>query len=150
MLVPYFSWQFSHAKHHAKTNHLVDGESHNPDTADDLSYLFSINDYKLYDVLGDDGFAAFQLVAHLVFGWPMYLITNATGGRRAFGGKPITGTMDHFRPSSQLFPANWSGRIAASTAGVLLTLSCLVLAGSVFGGARVLLMYFPPYLVCNG
>lgn len=26
LLVPYFSWQYSHGKHHAKTNHLLDGE----------------------------------------------------------------------------------------------------------------------------
>ena len=32
LLVPYFSWQYSHAKHHAKTNHLLDGETHNPAT----------------------------------------------------------------------------------------------------------------------
>jgi omega-6 fatty acid desaturase (delta-12 desaturase) len=30
VLVPYFSWQHSHAVHHAKTNHLTDGESHVP------------------------------------------------------------------------------------------------------------------------
>ena len=32
LLVPYYSWQYSHAKHHAKTNHLMDGETHNPNT----------------------------------------------------------------------------------------------------------------------
>lgn len=150
LLVPYFSWQFSHAKHHAKTNNLVDGESHNPDTADDLSYLLGINYYKLYDLLGDDGFAAFQLFAHLVVGWPIYLLTNATGGRRAFGGKPVTGIMDHFRPSSGLFPRQWSRRIAASTAGVLLAITCLAQLGRIFGAARIFFLYVPAYLVCNG
>lgn len=150
LLVPYFSWQFSHAKHHAKTNHLVDGESHNPDCASDLHNMLGLNYYKMHDMIGDDGFAAFQLAAHLVFGWPVYLLTNATGGRRAFGGKPITTNLDHFRPNSGLFPPTWKKRIVASTVGVLLTITCLIRAGYAFGGARVALLYAPAYLVCNG
>jgi len=150
LLVPYFSWQYSHAKHHSKTNHLVDGESHNPDTADDLSYMLGLDYYRLHDALGEDGFAVFQLIAHLLVGWPVYLLTNATGGRRAYGGKPITTNLDHFRPRSGLFPPQWADRIAASTAGVLGVLACLVGLGRAFGGARVALLYVPAYLVCNG
>ena len=29
-LVPYFSWQRTHAIHHANTNHITDGETHVP------------------------------------------------------------------------------------------------------------------------
>lgn len=32
LLVPYYSWQFTHAKHHRHTNHLVHGETHVPST----------------------------------------------------------------------------------------------------------------------
>lgn len=34
LMVPYFSWQRSHAVHHAKTNHLTEGETHVPYTVD--------------------------------------------------------------------------------------------------------------------
>ena len=35
LLVPYFAWQYTHAKHHRRTNHLTDGESHVPSTGVD-------------------------------------------------------------------------------------------------------------------
>jgi len=150
LLVPYFSWQFSHAKHHKNTNHLIDGESHNPDTMANLRDMLGLDYVKMHEMIGDDAFAVWQLFAHLVFGWPVYLITNATGGRKAHGRKEITSTLDHFRPSSALFPPSWYNRVALSSAGVAATIAALVLAGQVFGGAKVALLYAPAYMVCNG
>ena len=152
LLVPYYAWQFSHAKHHAKTNHLMDGESHNPDSWDDYEDMLGLNYHKLHEAIGDDAFAAWQLFTHLVVGWPVYLLTNATGGRRAHGGKPIDGkVLDHFRPSSALFPVHWQKRIAASTVGVIGVLTALCCAGTAtgIGGKAVALLYVPSYFVCN-
>jgi omega-6 fatty acid desaturase / acyl-lipid omega-6 desaturase (Delta-12 desaturase) len=39
MLVPYFSWAFTHAKHHRRTNDLVDGETHNPPPYEDVGLI---------------------------------------------------------------------------------------------------------------
>jgi len=150
LLVPYFSWQFSHSKHHAKINHIMEGESHVPDTMDELSNQLGLDYYDLHAKIGDDAFAVFQLVAHLGVGWPVYLLTNATGGKRAHGKKPKTSTLDHFRPWSQLFPPSWFKRVAASTIGIFAFVALLFALGSKFGGRQVALMYIPPYLVCNG
>merc|ERR1719152_707310 len=77
LLVPYYSWQYSHAKHHANTNSIQDGESHTPNTKSDIP------EYQwMHETIGDDAFAVWQVVAHLLFGWPMYLVFNFTGARR--------------------------------------------------------------------
>jgi len=153
MLVPYFSWQFSHAKHHSKTNHLLDGETHVPDTKGELK---KIKFDKMHDVFGDDAFAAMELFGHLVFGWPMYLLFNVTGGRR-LNGKPLekpigitsAGLVDHFRPGSDLFPEKWGNRIGLSVLGVALTFAGVMAATMTFGFKAVLVHYWLPYLWVN-
>jgi len=149
LLVPYFSWQYSHAKHHSKTNHLLDGESHNPNSKQDVQEAGYVT---LAEVIGEEAFAGFQLFAHLVLGWPIYLLTNATGGRRLYNGKPIApgSNLDHFRPNSPLFPPTWKKRIFASTVGVLLALTAVGYATFEYGPTPVLLHYWLPYLVVNG
>lgn len=146
-LVPYYSWQYSHAKHHSKTNHLLDGETHVPMTK--KGFMKSGLD-KVHNALGEDGFAIIYVAYALLVGWPLYLLQNATGARRTKDGKPTKHyTIDHFRPSSVLFPKGWGLRVAASTAGIIVWLGVLGYLGSVFGAAKVFLLYFPSYLVVN-
>mmetsp|Transcript_16097 Transcript_16097/g.28936 ORF Transcript_16097/g.28936 Transcript_16097/m.28936 type:complete len:402 (+) Transcript_16097:136-1341(+) len=149
LYVPYFSWQYSHAKHHSKTNHLLDGETHVPATK---------KGFKLYkavhSVIGDDAFAALQVVLHLLLGWPMYLVLNATGSRRLnkeFGHKriPKGEVLDHFRPTSKLFPKSWRFRIFLSSAGLIAWTLVLAIVSQKIGFQRVSLMYVFPYLWTN-
>ena len=82
LLVPYFAWQFTHKKHHIRTNHLLDGETHVPTSAKGFGIQ---SDGKLTgmafiaDAVGEDSFALLQVIGHLLFGWPLYLIKNDTG-----------------------------------------------------------------------
>mmetsp|Transcript_19803 Transcript_19803/g.62352 ORF Transcript_19803/g.62352 Transcript_19803/m.62352 type:complete len:415 (-) Transcript_19803:245-1489(-) len=147
LLVPYFSWQYSHAKHHAKTNHLMDGESHNPNSKQDVVEAGYVT---LAKTIGEEGFAGFQLVAHLLLGWPLYLVVNASGARRLYNGKPIeSALLDHFRPNSKLFPPGWSTRVALSSVGILVAAAALAYASATFGLKTVALYYFYPYLWTN-
>jgi len=149
LLVPYFAWQSSHAKHHSKTNHLLDGESHVPDTHEELTKMGFA---WVHHTFGDDCFAIIELFNHLVVGWPMYLLFNVTGGRRLKGQpleKPFVGLVDHFRPNSPLFSDKLRPRIFISTLGIMITLVSLGWAAQRFGTAPILVCYFVPYLWCN-
>ena len=146
LLVPYFSWQYSHAKHHAKTNHMLDGETHVPP-----SRTWRKQHAGVHRMVGDDAFAIWELVSHLLFGWPMYIAFNATGARRTPEGVRHTSIPDHFRPSSKLFPAHgaWANRVIASTFGVVLVLVGLWLAGEEYTHTKIGMMYWPSYLWTN-
>jgi omega-6 fatty acid desaturase (delta-12 desaturase) len=148
LLVPYFAWQYSHAKHHSKTNHLQDGETHNPNTKDEMHEAGYVT---LCEAIGEEGFAGFQLFTHLVVGWPAYLATNATGARRLYNGKPFRDgeTIDHFRPSSGLFPPSWRQRIRIGTSAWLVCFSAIMAATYKYGFVPVACFYWGPYMWVN-
>lgn len=144
LLVPYFSWQRSHALHHAKTNHLDEGETHVPKRVDTPQGQRAL---QLQRRLGDrlNGFV--MGLGRLVIGWPMYLIAGATGSKHR-------GVTNHFWPtapfSDALFPKRLHRKVRYSAIGVLVTLALLgwwaVAAGSLM---PVVALYVGPYLICN-
>lgn len=155
LLVPYYAWQYTHAKHHRRTNNLVDGESHVPSTGTENG-LGPNNERQafyavLHDAMGDGAFAAFQVFTHLAIGWPLYLMGMASTGRLGHDGKFLEDGefMDHYRPGSKMFPAKIRGKIALSTATVLATLALLFKLGLDHGFLPVGLWYFGPYMWTN-
>lgn len=143
LLVPYFSWQRSHAVHHARTNHLDLGETHVP--ARDTTP--SGRAWQWWqETIGDEAFAIVVMAIHFLIGWPLYLLTGATGG-------PSRGTTNHFWPawpfSAALFPGGWTRKVWLSDVGVLIAVGMLGWWGYSAGLAPVLALYVGPYLVVN-
>jgi len=156
LLVPYFAWQYTHAKHHRRTNHLVDGESHVPSTKAENGLGENDERNSFYaawhEAMGDGAFAAFQIWTHLGVGWPLYLLGLASTGRIANDGTPLAETgavADHFRPNSPMFPKKISFKIFLSTATVIASMAGLFYLGTQVGFLPVFLWYWNPYFTVN-
>ena len=67
LLVPYFSWQRSHAIHHAKTNHLSEGETHVPKAVGTQQGDRNASTGRR---VGTTLHAAGTVVGRLLIGWP--------------------------------------------------------------------------------
>ncbi len=149
LLVPYFSWQRSHAVHHAFTNHVTDGETHVPLVIYGDGVMENSGGTKEMEsslFLGKTIYGSMQLVLHLIFGWPAYLLAGKTGG-------PRYGTSNHFWPiapfSKKLWPGIWSKKVWASDWGILFMFCMLLLWSINFGLYSMVTLYLCPLLVVN-
>ena len=149
LLVPYFSWQRSHAIHHRFTNHITNGETHVPLVINGNGISEKVGGEKemaFSSALGKAKYGVLQLFLHLLFGWPAYLLTGSTGGLKY-------GVSNHFWPkkpfSKKLWPSSWAKKVWISDIGVALMLIGLIVLIIKHGIYPVIGIYFGPLLVVN-
>eukprot|EP01084_Bolivina_argentea_P293606 504997_1 len=110
LLVPYFSWQYSHAKHHAKTNNLELDTVHVPR----MKHAKEPNDYSkprnrgMIDRL-------VRILKLSVLGWPLYLLFDVTGPP----GHDDISFVNHFNPYCLYFPKYMVNLVVLSDIGLI-------------------------------
>ncbi|TKX23064.1 fatty acid desaturase-like protein 1 [Elsinoe australis] len=145
LLVPYFSWQITHARHHRNTGHIEKDPVFTPTKESDLP---DTHDHHAHDLFEDAPIkTTFDFIIHQLIGWQLYLSLNVTAGSRS--GRldaPNNPKGSHFNPLGDLWNKDQRRLILYSDIGLLLTLSGLYLASRVISPWTVLALYLPPYL----
>ncbi|KAF8003312.1 hypothetical protein HF325_002557 [Metschnikowia pulcherrima] len=143
-LVPYFSWKFSHGKHHKATGHMTRDMVFVPKTREE--FVEKHHGLSIEEIASDLPLVSlWSLILQQGFGWIMYLFTNVTGQKVASTGWG----MNHFNPASAIFETNQYWYIVLSDIGILTQLFVLYTWYTHYGAFNVLVNWFLPYLGVN-
>lgn len=160
LLVPYFSWQISHRRHHSNTGSVEHDEVFVPHLAnkEQINKMQNVEAGK--DHFEDEGFIAqtlatlnrmFYIVVMLTLGWPAYLFYNVTGNKSY---DPRV-WVNHFMPSSPIY-TNGSEMDAFNQKLIMISDVALFAVFAVLykfvqltSFSHFIYTYFIPYLVVN-
>ncbi|CAM1512016.1 Fc.00g095290.m01.CDS01 [Cosmosporella sp. VM-42] len=159
LLVPYFSWQISHGKHHKATGNMERDMVFVPRTREQQATRLGRLAHELSELTEETpAFTLLMLIMQQLVGWPNYLITNVTGhnyherqreGRGKGKKNGLGGGVNHFDPRSPLYEAKDAKLIVLSDIGIGITAAGLVYLTKTFGWSNMLVWYFLPYIWVN-
>ncbi|XP_047960114.1 delta(12)-fatty-acid desaturase FAD2-like [Salvia hispanica] len=135
LLVPFFSWKYSHRRHHSNTGSLERDEVFVPKVKTGVSWAAKY--------MNNPPGRLITLVVQLTLGWPLYLMFNVSG-------RPYDRFACHFDPNSPIYSDRERAQIFISDAGILAVTYGLYRLSVAKGLAWVLCVYGGPLLVVNG
>jgi len=145
LLVPYFSWKYTHSKHHKSTGHIDRDMVFKPRSKGEI--IKNKDHADIYELMEETPlYTVGKIMRQQLAGWPAYIIANVTG-QTYKDHDPLT--VNHFHPDSPLFDPEQRTDIILSDIGVAITASIIAYAVHVFGVLPVMLYYGIPYLWVN-
>ncbi|KAA8642514.1 hypothetical protein EYZ11_011585 [Aspergillus tanneri] len=146
LMVPYFSWKITHARHHRYTGHMEKDTVFVPWTDKELAAKKNVRIEQLKHLAEETPIVSFgQLVGHQLFGWQLYLLLNVTAGTKSWPGETKTGPASHFNPVGAIFRRSQWIQVVLSDLGLIIMGSVLYYAATQIGGWNVALLYGVPY-----
>ncbi|KAI1337706.1 fatty acid desaturase-domain-containing protein [Xylariaceae sp. FL0016] len=152
--VPYFSWKFSHARHHRYTGNMEKDMAFVPKTEPSWFNTTMVNKLSgIFDkeVLEDAPlFNLIRLLGQQLGGWQMYMLFNSTAGSDSLQDKDARWwRVSHLDPFSGVFRSSEAPYILLSDIGLALTATGLYFAAQALDWQTVFLLYGVPYLWIN-
>lgn len=135
LLVPYFSWKYSHRRHHSNTGSMDRDEVFVPKVKSSISW------FSTY--LNNPPGRILILLVQLTLGWPLYLMFNVSG-------RPYDRFACHFDPNSPIYTDRERLQIFVSDAGIFAVIFGLYHLAAAKGLAWVVCVYGCPLLIVNG
>lgn len=147
LLVPYFSWKYSHSKHHKSTNHMTRDMVFVPPRAEEFKERRGLIGDMLINHSGDSPLRTLgELLLQQLGGWIAYITTNVTGQK--YEGV-ASWKQNHFYPFSPLYEKKDYFYIFLSDVGIVTQLLVLKLWFDKFGGWSLFINWFVPYIWTN-
>lgn len=145
LVVPYFSWKFSHAKHHKATGHITKDTVFIPYTKE--QYVAKSGFEKISELTEEAPINTFLvLLFQQLGGLQLYLTTNATGPSHP-GYSRIA--KSHYTPSSPVFDKHQYWYIVLSDIGIILTFTGVYQWYKNFGFFNMFVLWGMPWLWVN-
>ncbi|XP_020592844.1 LOW QUALITY PROTEIN: omega-6 fatty acid desaturase, endoplasmic reticulum isozyme 2-like [Phalaenopsis equestris] len=137
LLVPFFSWKYSHRRHHSNTGSLDRDEVFVPKLQSSLPWFSPYLNNPFGRIL--------TLAVTLTLGWPMYLLFNVSGRPYERFACPF----DPFDPNGPIFNDRERAQVFISDAGIFAVLYLLYRLATSFSISWVLGIYGVPLLIVN-
>lgn len=145
LIVPYFSWKFSHSKHHKATGHLTRDMVFVPYTKEE--YVEAHGASKISEILEESPIYTFSiLIFQQLGGLQLYLASNATG--QTINGYSAA-AKSHYAPKSPIFEKTQFWYIILSDIGIISTFLAVYQWAITFGTFHMMINWFLPWLWVN-
>jgi len=145
LMVPYFSWKYSHSKHHKATGHMTKDMVFIPYTKEDFVKKRGVE--KVSEIMEDSPiWSLLVLIFQQLFGLQTYLAINATG--QSYEGYSKI-AKSHYAPASPVFDPHQYWFIILSDIGIISTLIVVYQWYKVFGGFNMFVNWFMPWCWVN-